>query len=190
MSSAVALASPHRIKRNRRRVRRAASGRTVYAYVGNNPVSNVDPRGLWVVALGVGGTVGHFLGITGGTGIVFDSSGNYGTYTTYGGGLSSPQNASLGINGSVFGSTGDDTTTITDFGGPFYNGSVGGGADGLTGGLDGYVDPNNPTHWGGGFSLGVGTPGGFAFGGETCTHVTVKGNWWWQLMNHAFTGAW
>lgn len=38
--------SPCRIKRNHRRRRRIASGRTVYAYVRGNPISLVDPLGL------------------------------------------------------------------------------------------------------------------------------------------------
>lgn len=45
-SMAAALASPCRIKGKRRWVRRPTSGRTVYAYVGGNPVYWVDPFGL------------------------------------------------------------------------------------------------------------------------------------------------
>lgn len=46
-----ALLSPCRIKKKRRRVRWCASGRTVYAYVGGNPVQWVDRLGLQAVPM-------------------------------------------------------------------------------------------------------------------------------------------
>jgi hypothetical protein len=45
-----ALASPCRIKRKRHRWRRIASGRTVYGYVGGNPLGGIDPTGRNCVA--------------------------------------------------------------------------------------------------------------------------------------------
>jgi len=48
---AAALLSPRRIKGKRRWVRRPTSGRTVYAYVGGNPVSYIDPLGLFEISI-------------------------------------------------------------------------------------------------------------------------------------------
>lgn len=45
-STPASLASPCRVKQKRRRIRRVASGRTVYAYVGGNPANLIDPLGL------------------------------------------------------------------------------------------------------------------------------------------------
>ena len=61
VSAAIALASPRRLRRNRRHLRRRASGRTLYAYVGDNPLSYYDPYGLWSFSfeayLGFGGAI-------------------------------------------------------------------------------------------------------------------------------------
>ena len=75
MSAARALASPCRIGRNRRYVRRRASGPSIYAYVGNNPLSDVDPLGLWAFTLqgyGLYGVLGGGI-VVAGTGFSVDS---------------------------------------------------------------------------------------------------------------------
>ena len=177
MSAARALASPFRIRRNCRYVRRRASGPTIYAYVGNNPLSYSDPLGLAVASVSVNGVLANLTGLTPGVGYYVDSYGNYGTYKTFGGGFSTPGNASIGIGFSFFGSRGNgDPVSYKDFAGPFTNGSFGGGADGLAGSLDGYIDPMIPTHFGGGFTLGVGRPGLSGSLGVTNTKVCPGGN--------------
>lgn len=64
---AAALLSPCRIKKNHRRRCSSTSGRTVYAYVGGNPVNLVDPLGLycWSEAQ-IRGTAGAIAGGLGG----------------------------------------------------------------------------------------------------------------------------
>ena len=66
-----ALVSPCRIKQKRRWVRRPTSGRTVYAYVGGNPVSRIDPLGLACNGLGCWNTP---------TELGYANTGNYGLY--------------------------------------------------------------------------------------------------------------
>ena len=134
-----------------------------YAYVGDNPLIHRDPSGLWVINIGISGTVGFGWGLTGGAGIVFDSSGNVGTYAYGGDGFA--YGASAGVGGSFMGSLGDDTTTINDFSGPFGNLSFPF--------FDGYIDPSNSDHLGAGSSYGV---GGSFFAGCTITNVQNYGN--------------
>lgn len=75
-----------------------------YAYVGGNPVSRVDPLGLWTVQ--VGGTINFQLGPVNfqvSVEIAVDGNGNIGGYGAYGGGLGEGAQVSggLSVNSSI-----------------------------------------------------------------------------------------
>lgn len=168
-----ALATHCRIKQKRRHLRRRTSGRTVYAYVGGNPISYVDPLGLWTSS--VGGTVNFqigFVNINFSTGYVIDGHGNFGTYYVAGGGAGVGARASAGV--SAQGSTAE---TICDLRGPFTNLSVGAGA-GVDASIDGFAgQSDHGPVVGGGFTLGAGLGAGGA-GGGTFTWVNPVGRLW------------
>lgn len=154
-----------------------AGGINTYTYVSGNPLTNTDPHGLAVGTVSVNGVLANLTGLTPGVGYYVDSYGNYGTYKSFGGGFSTLGNASIGIGISYFGSLGNgDPVSYQDFAGPFLNASGGGGADGLSGSVDGYIDPMSPTHFGGGVTLGVGLPGRSASLSVTNTEVCPRGN--------------
>jgi RHS repeat-associated protein len=155
---------------------RGGTNNNLYGYAFENPVSTTDPYGLWAIYIGISGEAGRYgLGATGGTGFIFDGSGNYGTYGSVGGGIATP-GASGGISVGFLGSVSNTPTTISDFGGPFLNASIGGGADGGYGAVDAFVDPQNPSNFGFGLTGGVGTPGFSAVLSASDTSISNRGN--------------
>ena len=123
-----------------------------------------------MVAVGFGVSSGMYnvLGYSFGFGIILDDSWNYGSYTFHGAGWGTP-GASAGLSFSCLGSSGDTPATIRDFGGPFANASVGYSA-GVSGSIDPFLDPANPSHFGASITLGAGTPGpGVSVGGSDTT---------------------
>jgi hypothetical protein len=140
-----------------------------YGYVLANPVSNVDPLGLWTgqVGVAINVTIGPFTVALGG-GIAFDGHGNIAGYSEYGGGASVGADISGGL--TIKGSNGD---TINDLNGPFVNASVGGGA-GPHGSADVFMGTgeNGQTVTGGGITIG----GGLGAGASTTITTTTVGN--------------
>ncbi len=131
--------------------------------------------GLWVLYVGgAGGLFGWAIAGSAGGGFVVDGSGGWGTYTVYGGGVTSGVGGSFGLSFGFMGSTdrGKTATTIEDFGGPFLNGSVGVGL-GPSVSVDVFNDPNTPSNKDGGLTIGAGVGGEV---GVQMTNTTVTPN--------------
>lgn len=58
-----------------------SSDRKLYAYVGNDPLNNTDPLGLWLVQIGLGATGKGFWSVSGEWGVAV-GTGGIGVYTT------------------------------------------------------------------------------------------------------------
>ena len=131
-----------------------AGGINLYAYAGENPISNTDPFGLWTGQIGLSG---NFTAPWGGTvvffgGIAIDTSGHIGTYS--GGGLGLGVGAK-GSSGVSFGLS--NASTICGLSGPFTDVSVGGGAGAAgTGDFFYGYDRSGNIVTGGGVTLGPG----------------------------------
>lgn len=144
-----------------------AGGVNQYAYVGGNPVSKVDPLGLWTVNIGISGSYVFPWGGagTGFAGFVCDSDGNCGGYYGGGPGIGVGKGATGGVSVGA-----SNAKTICDLRGRFTNVGVGGGW-GPSGSGDGYWGPSdNGTVYGGGVTVGPGVGAG-AFAGPTWTVV-------------------
>jgi RHS repeat-associated protein len=149
-------------------------GTHLYAYAGQNPISNLDPFGLWTWQIGLSGS---FTAPWGGSvtffgGIAFDTQGHVGTYAGGGLGLG---NGVKGSGGVSFGTS--NAKTICGLSGPFTNISFGGGvgASGTGDYFQGHDRAGN-TVSGGGLTLGPGL-GGAASATGTYTLVCPFGRY-------------
>ena len=148
-----------------------------FTYVGGNPLSRVDPLGLWALNIGISLSVtvpGTPIAFNGGFGIVADGNGNIGGYSSLGAGVGVGAAGSLGVNAGVY----PGAKTINDFGGPFNNANFGAGA-GPYGSIDIFQDPSksatSPSSYGGGFTVGIGI-GGSGSVTRTDTSIYPLGN--------------
>jgi RHS repeat-associated protein len=138
----------------------AGSGPNLYAYVGNNAVSNTDSFGLWTGQVGLSGSLsfGSFT-FSAGFGIAVDTQGNFAPYfVPIGISGSVGENASLGVTAAI-----SNAPTVTDLNGPFGNVSVSGG-EGLSGTVDAFSNKNG-TVTGVGATAGIGLGGSISAGG-------------------------
>jgi RHS repeat-associated protein len=145
-------------------------GINLWPYTANNPLRWIDPWGLWTIGVGItvnvqAGPINfNFSG-----GVVVDSSGNVGTYTTGGGGLGVGAEVSGGISVS-----GSNAQTINDLSGPFATGSLGGGWGPNASGD--FFTGDSPHGWvyGGGITVGAGLGAG---GSSSITGTLINPLW-------------
>jgi len=160
-----------------------ASGATIYAYVGNDPLSGIDPLGLDTFQIGFSFTYSFkipwtSIGAAGtaGVGAAFDTTGQIATYGYYGGAAAY---GTFGANGGVQ-FAGSNADTVQDLGGKFNDYSLT-AADGPGGSL-GYFSGKNADGCknvkGGSLTIGGGTPGGYLSVGQTNTYIGPVGHLW------------
>jgi RHS repeat-associated protein len=136
----------------------------LYAYVGNDPLNNVDPTGLFTFQIGVagGGSILGFVVPQGGLGLAIDTSGNVGSYAYTGIGVGVGVSASAGLSLQF-----SNAATIYDLQGQFNNGSVtvGAGYGGSVDYFSGSARDNTPI-------IGAGTTFGYGAGASASTTIT------------------
>jgi RHS repeat-associated protein len=134
----------------------------LYAYVGNDPLNNVDPLGLYTLQIGFAGSFNFGgLWVPVGVGAAIDTSGNFGLYSYAGGGVQLGASANAGVNIQV-----TNAQTISDLTGKFWNASAHGGV-GLGGSVDYTKGPSAN-----GLVSGVGVTVGLAGGASVAGGIT------------------
>ena len=98
-----------------------AGGANLYAYVGNDPLNNVDPQGLWTLNLQIGGSLTGLVGVTGGVGIYITSENTFGTPDI---GVFRQAGPAVGANVGVGVSAGYTTGNVTNFQGRVLSADV------------------------------------------------------------------
>ena len=155
------------------------AGPNNYAYANGNPISNIDPLGLWTGQFGFAGSyavtiAGIGIAGTAGFGVAIDGHGNiavYG-YRGPGGAVGTP-----GLSGGVQVAE-SNGNTICDLTGPFKNASLGGGwgPDAIGDAFWG-TGTQGQSVQGAGLTLGAGL-GVTGFSGQTTTTIGSIGQLW------------
>ena len=147
----------------------------LYAYVGNDPLNNVDPSGLWTLQVGV--TIsGGFLGF-GGAGVSFgfaaDTNAGIGLYGTTFGGFAIGASAKAGISAAI-----TNANSISDLQGPALAQSFAITTEGGVASAD-FSESHGPNgtvinSYGGTLGFGGGTPAGYLSGGSVTGAVVIS----------------
>lgn len=165
----------------------AGGSDNLYTYAVANPFRLIDKTGLIIVAVGATSGGSAYGGASGSGGVVFDTSnGNYARYETSAYGatgapglpLSSSLSAYANVTLQILGNLNVDApaSTIDAYAGPFINGGIMDGVDGIDGGLDLFMDPKHPSVVGMGLSIGFGVPGESASFSTSNTCLKARGN--------------